>query len=106
REFFYRFSIHFFKRLCHNVDTREHLKGAIFYMQQKLKDALFQDAIVWVKEAGELIKRSFMQKLTVQYKTNFADLVTNVDKQVEKFFIEKINNKYKDHRILSEEGFG
>lgn len=75
-------------------------------MQQVLKDALFADAMAWVKEAGEIIKRAFMQKLIVQYKTNFSDLVTNVDKQVEKFFVEKINNKYKEHRILGEEGFG
>lgn len=75
-------------------------------MQQKIRDALFIDAVAWVKEAGELIKQSFIQTLTVQYKTNFSDLVTNVDKQIEKFFIEKINSKYKHHRVLGEEGFG
>lgn len=75
-------------------------------MHESQRESLFHDAKTWVKEASDLIKESFITKLTVQYKTNFSDLVTNVDKQVEKFFINKIHKKYGNHRVLGEEGFG
>lgn len=75
-------------------------------MWQSIRDRLFNDAKRWVMEAGELIRKSFITKLNVEYKTNFSDLVTNVDKQVEQFFINKIHANYDGHRVLGEEGLG
>ncbi|NRG46529.1 inositol monophosphatase family protein [Bacillus sp. CRN 9] len=63
-------------------------------------------AKAWMKEAGERIKESFSSKLTIQTKSHQNDLVTNIDKGTEQFFIKKIHEKYPDHRILGEEGFG
>lgn len=57
----------------------------------------------WVKEAGESIKASFQKKLTVQTKSNENDLVTNMDKETEQFFIGKIRNTFPEHRIMGEE---
>lgn len=65
-----------------------------------------QNAREWVKEAGEKIRSSFSQTLNVQTKSNPNDLVTNMDKEIEQFFIKKIREKYPDHQILGEEGFG
>lgn len=97
----------FFCYLCHNGSAiRKKVKGAIHYMQQSKREVLFNDAHLWVKEAGDIIKQSFITELNIQYKTNFSDLVTNVDKQVEQFFINKIHTKYVGHRVLGEEGFG
>lgn len=81
-------------------------KGLTSKMQQSIRDRLFYDAKRWVFEASELIKQSFISPLNVEYKTNFSDLVTNVDKQVEQFFIQKIHKTYEDHHVLGEEGFG
>lgn len=60
----------------------------------------------WVKEAGSRIKASFTDKVNVQYKSNPNDLVTNMDKETEQFFIEKIRTQFPDHFVLGEEGFG
>ncbi|MFB6465749.1 inositol monophosphatase family protein [Cytobacillus sp. Hz8] len=60
----------------------------------------------WVKEAGEEIKKSFNQTLNIETKSNRNDLVTNIDKQTEQFFIKKIKAAFPDHNILGEEGFG
>jgi myo-inositol-1(or 4)-monophosphatase len=60
----------------------------------------------WLKEAGNKIRNSFADTLDIQTKSNPNDLVTNVDKETEQFFIEKIKQNYPDHAILGEEGFG
>lgn len=60
----------------------------------------------WIYEAGDRIRASFEHSLSVQAKSNPNDLVTNVDKETERFFIEKIRDTYPGHRILGEEGHG
>ncbi|RLQ95897.1 inositol monophosphatase family protein [Falsibacillus albus] len=60
----------------------------------------------WLKEAGDRIKESFTGKLNVQTKSNANDLVTNIDKETEQYFICKIKESYPEHRVFGEEGFG
>jgi myo-inositol-1(or 4)-monophosphatase len=60
----------------------------------------------WVREAGQLIKNSFSKTLTIQTKSNQNDLVTEIDKNTELFFINKIRETYPHHKIVGEEGFG
>ncbi|MBS2968814.1 inositol monophosphatase family protein [Metabacillus sp. KIGAM252] len=60
----------------------------------------------WIREAGERIRGSFTTSLSIQTKSNPNDLVTNMDKETEQFFISKIKETYPDHRILGEEGYG
>lgn len=60
----------------------------------------------WTKEAGEKIRSSFSTTLNISSKSNPNDLVTNMDRDIEKFFIERIREKFPNHRILGEEGFG
>jgi myo-inositol-1(or 4)-monophosphatase len=60
----------------------------------------------WVMEAGQTIRTSFEMKLDIQTKSNANDLVTNMDREVEQFFIKKVREKFPDHKILGEEGFG
>lgn len=59
-----------------------------------------------IKEAGQKIRDSFTYDLRVETKSNANDLVTNIDRETELFFIEKIKSNYPDHRILGEEGMG
>ncbi|WP_281202411.1 inositol monophosphatase family protein [Cytobacillus kochii] len=63
-------------------------------------------ATTWVKEAGERIKASFSEELTIATKSHRNDLVTDMDKATEQFLIGKIHDHFPSHRILSEEGFG
>lgn len=60
----------------------------------------------WVYEAGESIKEKLQSPLIVEEKANRSDLVTNVDKETEAFFIAKIRQHYPDDQILGEEGLG
>ncbi|HEY2421800.1 MAG TPA: inositol monophosphatase family protein [Neobacillus sp.] len=67
---------------------------------------IYAQAIEWIKEAGEKIRLSFDKTLSVETKSNANDLVTNMDKEIEQFFIAKIRGAYPDHGIMGEEGFG
>lgn len=60
----------------------------------------------WIQEAGTNIRKSFTHSLSIQTKSNPNDLVTNVDQETERFFIDHIRNQYPDHQILGEEGQG
>ncbi|MCP3761863.1 inositol monophosphatase family protein [Domibacillus sp. A3M-37] len=60
----------------------------------------------WIQEAGENIRASFTHSISIQAKSNPNDLVTNVDEETERFFIEQIRTAFPDHRILGEEGQG
>ena len=69
-------------------------------------DQIDQYAQQWIKEAGNRIKATFQQQLLVHTKSNRTDLVTNVDRETEQFFIENIRNTFPEHRVLGEEGYG
>ncbi|MDN7244314.1 inositol monophosphatase family protein [Planococcus shenhongbingii] len=59
-----------------------------------------------IKEAGHKIRNSFISDITIETKSDANDLVTNIDKEIEQFFIERIRRDYPGHRIFGEEGFG
>src|SRR3954470_19463625 len=59
-----------------------------------------------IKEAGHRIRVSFYKHIDVDTKADANDLVTNIDREVEQFFISRIKQDFPDHRILGEEGFG
>lgn len=60
----------------------------------------------WVKEAGTNIRASFETTLNIETKTNANDLVTNIDKDTEKYFVKQIKEVFPEHRIFGEEGMG
>ena len=55
------------------------------------------------KEAGKLIREGFKTKLTLEYKSNSSDFVTNIDKAAERKIIDFIKKHYPSHNILAEE---
>ncbi len=59
-----------------------------------------------IKEAGTKIRHSFASELAIESKADANDLVTNIDKEIEQFFIKHIRTDYPEHLILGEEGFG
>ncbi|RKD21860.1 inositol monophosphatase [Ammoniphilus oxalaticus] len=65
---------------------------------------MLKQAKEWVIQAGEMSFEKSKQSLDITYKTSHSDLVTKVDKEVEKFLIEKILAHYPDHGIVGEEG--
>ncbi|WP_085507973.1 inositol monophosphatase family protein [Thalassobacillus devorans] len=75
-------------------------------METQTKQNLFEQAKSWVLEAGENIRQQMEQPFKVETKAGPNDLVTELDKATEKFFVEKINSTYPDHKLFGEEGFG
>ena len=58
----------------------------------------------WLYEGGERIKSALSQPLEVTEKSNRKDIVTNVDREIEQFFVNKIIEHFPNDRILGEEG--
>lgn len=59
-----------------------------------------------IMEAGERIRHSFSEKWEIETKANANDLVTNIDRETELFFIKKIKEFDESYKILGEEGMG
>lgn len=73
-------------------------------MEERKIRELYQTAKEWTLEAGERLKQSLQETIQVEYKTSASDLVTQKDKEIEQFFVERINQTYPGHFILGEEG--
>ncbi|WP_349410356.1 inositol monophosphatase family protein [Pseudalkalibacillus sp. SCS-8] len=69
-------------------------------------ERIYEHAIEWAYEAGTIIRDSFRKQLTIETKSNADDLVTNMDREVENFLIDRVRKYYPDHQILGEEGSG
>lgn len=57
-------------------------------------------------EAGKRIRDAFSYDLVIETKSGANDLVTNIDRETELFFIEKIKAFDPTHKIMGEEGMG
>lgn len=75
-------------------------------MNKSTRQTIFENAKLWVLEAGEKIRERMKSEFQVDTKSNPNDLVTEVDKETEKYFASKIRSTYKDHLIIGEEGYG
>lgn len=60
----------------------------------------------WVNEVAIIIKKEMENTFLIEEKSNKNDLVTHVDKLVERYFVAKIKENFPKHYILSEEGYG
>ena len=65
---------------------------------------MIQDIIQISHEAGEIVRNGFGKNFGIEFKTNEANLVTDIDKASEKHIKEFIQKKYPAHSILAEEG--
>lgn len=57
-----------------------------------------------IEEAAKRIRQSFSQTMEIETKSGANDLVTNIDKEIEQYIVEKIRAFDETHRILGEEG--
>ncbi|WP_099157950.1 inositol monophosphatase family protein [Virgibacillus ndiopensis] len=75
-------------------------------MDLEIRNDIFNQAKKWIREAGATIREKIDDPLTIDTKSNPKDLVTHMDKETEQFFVKQIKSTYRDHLLLSEEGFG
>jgi myo-inositol-1(or 4)-monophosphatase len=55
------------------------------------------------KEAGEIIREGFKESISIEYKTDVSNIVTNIDKAAEKLITDFVNKEYPNHSIIAEE---
>lgn len=59
----------------------------------------------WVDEAGNRLRESLTDtSIKVEEKTSPNDLVTEMDRSIEAFYVERIREHFPDHKIYGEEG--
>lgn len=75
-------------------------------MNEIEREVLFNRLRSWVLEAGAIIRQKIDEPLHVTTKANRKDLVTEIDKKIEKYFVNRIRTFYPTHYLLTEEGFG
>lgn len=78
-------------------------KGVVNMSLVEKRDALIKQ---WLDQATDKIHDALKSDLDVDIKTDRTDLVTNMDRQIEKDFVEKIKTHFPNDQIVSEEGFG
>lgn len=71
-----------------------------------MEQEAYRKAMEWVYEAGEIIKERMKQTPDIQVKSSHADLVTEVDREVEAYIVNQIQKHYPLHNILGEEDIG
>lgn len=62
-----------------------------------------EEAKKWALDAGEFIKVHLHDELQIDSKTNFTDLVTNLDKEVQEKIISEIERNFPKDKVLAEE---
>ncbi len=67
---------------------------------------IHEQAKCWLKEAGKKIRQSLDTEMIIETKLDPSDLVTNVDKEIEQFFKNNIQETFPTHHMLGEEGYG
>lgn len=70
----------------------------LYHLENKL---IFAKEII--KEAGAFIKESLSKTITVEEKTAFDDLVTNIDKQTQDLLVARIKSSFPSDNIFAEE---
>lgn len=64
---------------------------------------MLKKVIEIAKEAGEVVRDGFGKNFLVEFKTNEANLVTEIDKKSEATIIDFIKKEFPNHSILAEE---
>ncbi|MCT8394778.1 inositol monophosphatase family protein [Weissella soli] len=60
----------------------------------------------WMHDMQTHVMKRLTQKMTIETKSNHRDLVTNVDRETEQFYVEAIRTFDPQAKILGEEGLG
>lgn len=98
-----------------NIGMRDKYSAMVVELEKRVRnykeevrmlelDNILKDVRDWVKEVGQIQRENLgKENLLIETKSSEVDLVTEVDKLSEEFFLQVIGNKYPDHSILSEE---
>ncbi|KAL3182849.1 hypothetical protein MRX96_034486 [Rhipicephalus microplus] len=66
-------------------------------------ERFFCKALELVKESGVVVQRAIGEGKQIEMKSEFTDLVTQYDRQVEQLLIGKLREEYPNHKFIGEE---
>src|SRR5690625_2159576 len=75
-------------------------------MNEITREALFNQVRAWTLQAGAMIREKIYEPRTIDIKSNPKDLVTEMDREIEAFYANKIKSYYPHHYLLGQEGYG
>ncbi len=75
-------------------------------MDQIQLQKLDTTVLKWLDQVHHLVEQRVQQRMQVDTKSSHRDLVTNVDREVEQYYVQHIRNFDPEAKILGEEGFG
>lgn len=64
---------------------------------------MINNVIKIAREAGVIIRQGFSDSISIEYKTDVTNIVTNIDKAAEKIITDFITKEYPTHSIIAEE---
>ncbi|MBK8945277.1 MAG: inositol monophosphatase [Ignavibacteriae bacterium] len=64
---------------------------------------MLQKIIDISKEAGEIIRNGYRKNISIEFKTDASNIVTNIDKSAEKIITDFIMKEFPTHSIIAEE---
>lgn len=97
-------STYIFEKRCFTFFVK--MMEAYILMDVIDREILFNRVRAWILQAGSIIRNKINNPLTVATKSSPKDLVTQMDREVEFFFANKIKQFYPTHLLLGEEGYG
>ena len=85
------------------VDTQ-----IVFIQKQRSMDSMMETYLAAAKRVaklvGDMVERAFhVTNKTTETKENFGDLVTQTDKEVEKFVFSELRKEFPGHHFIGEE---
>jgi len=86
----------------HENENYEHKRSKLMTLVQE-RDVLIKK---WLDEAKNDIFEALQTDVDVETKTSKSDLVTNMDREIEKKFVDAIKENFPEDQIVSEEGYG
>lgn len=75
-------------------------------MDQTQLQKLDTTVLKWLNQIHHLVSQRVQQRMQIDTKSSRRDLVTNVDREVEQYYVQHIRNFDPEAKILGEEGFG
>ena len=66
-------------------------------------EQIFNFAKRTIEKAGIIVKNNYNKLNKISYKQGAFNLVTNIDKEVEKYIVTQIKNTFPEHSIIAEE---
>src|SRR5699024_12427572 len=75
-------------------------------MSQAQLQKMDETVLGWLDDVSDIVMKRVCQRMQIETKSSHRDLVTNVDREVEQYYVQPIRTFDPEAQILDEEGVG